>query len=246
MSGQIALGMRTSVVMAALQGHDDVTFVDSVSLGESSQHRAPRLVVQTVSTGGLVSIPSVPQWARHRAVGELTAGGLGVLVLDLGVAKYETGVLLEMITAVGREVRSGRFGNAIMVIATTQPSVAKLADMVAYAEDLPMFIVDTPTELHEARPAGRLTSTERESLDLVDQLGGRVTANRFAAETSLEVTAAGNRLTNLARRGYVMRVPRSRRQGDEFIGLTATFDSVLNGDSDESTAANQLERNCGR
>jgi len=50
-----------------------------------------------------------------------------------------------------------------------------------------------------------------------------VTASRFATETDLELTAAGNRLTNLARRGYVLRIPRSRRHGDEFLTLRAAI-----------------------
>jgi DNA-binding MarR family transcriptional regulator len=84
---------------------------------------------------------------------------------------------------------------------------------------LPLYIADPPStsSVAHAAPAGWLTKTERDTLELLGQMGGRVAVSDFAAHASLEVTAAGNRLGNLAKRGYVNRVARSRREGDEFV-----------------------------
>jgi hypothetical protein len=190
---------------------------------EEEYRFVPRLVVQKVATGDLVDWPKVPEWVHHQVDQQLGGGPMSVLALDLGASRFESGVLLEMLTTIGRAVHTGRFGNAILVVATSQPSVARVIDMISQTEDLPMFVTDSLDSLHLARPAGRMTTTERDSLRQVDQLGGRVTASRFATSTDLEITAAGNRLTNLARRGYVLRIPRSRRQGDEFLTLRAAI-----------------------
>lgn len=181
----------------------------------------PRLVVHTVATGGLVDLPSLPDSVRHVAASTRWGTGPGVLVLDLGPARFEAEVLLKMLTSMAREIRAGRLGDVMLVVATGQDSVARIVQMVAEIEDLPMYVTPSPSHVWHARPAGRLTPTEKNSLVVLDHLGGQVTANEFATETSLELTAAGNRLTNLARRGYVFRVARSRREGDLFVGLAA-------------------------
>jgi hypothetical protein len=185
----------------------------------------PRLVVQKVATGDLIDWPKVPEWVQHQVDQQLGGGPMSVLVLDLGASRFESGVLLDMLTAIGRAVHAGRFGSAILVVASSQPSVTHVVDMISQTEDLPMFVTESLDSLHLARPAGKMTTTERDSLRQVDHLGGRVTASRFATATDLELTAAGNRLTNLARRGYVLRIPRSRRQGDEFLTLRAAIGS---------------------
>jgi hypothetical protein len=184
----------------------------------------PRLVVQTVATGGLIDQSTVPVWVSHLAASAGWAAEPSVLVLEFGNAKFETGVLLEMLTRLAKEVRHRQM---ILVVATDQPSVAQVVDMVAKTEELSIFVTSSANDLQHARPVGRLTLTEQDSLNLLDRLGGRVTASRFATEAALELTAAGNRLTNLARRGYVLRVPRSRRDGDEFLGLAAVYHAPL-------------------
>jgi hypothetical protein len=117
----------------------------------------PRLVVQIVATGGLVDMPSVPSWVRHVAAAELWGTEPGVLVLDLGSARFETEVLLEMLTPLAREIRGGSFGDVMLVVATGQDSVARIVEMIAQTEDLPMFVTASSAELRQARPAGRLT-----------------------------------------------------------------------------------------
>ncbi|WP_167759240.1 hypothetical protein [Blastococcus sp. TF02A-35] len=179
------------------------------------------MVVYTVATGGLIDLPSVPSSVRHVAATQLGSRQPTVLVLELGSARFEVQTLLEMLTPLAREIRAGRFGDVVLVVATTQESVARIVRMVSETEDLPMYVTPSAAEVKHAHPAGRLTPTEKASLEVLDFLGGHVTVNRFASETSLELTAAGNRLSNLARRGYVLRLPRSRREGDLFVSLAA-------------------------
>ena len=190
--------------------------------GYHSGQTVPRLVFQNVATGGVVVSPSVPTWVRNVAAEKAKGHEPAVLVLELGEAKFEAEVLLEMLTSLAREIRAGRFGEVLLVVATTQESVARITQMVAETENLPMYVASSSAHVAEARPAGRLTPTEKNSLTTLDQLGGRVTSSQFALATSLELTAAGNRLSNLARRGYVFRLARSRREGDEYVSL-ATF-----------------------
>jgi hypothetical protein len=185
----------------------------------------PRLVMHTVATGGLIDHPSVPASVRHRVANRSWGTGPAVLVLDLGPARFEVEVLLDMLAPLAREIRAGRFGDVMLVVATKQDSVARIVEMLAETEDLPMYVTRLPADVLNARPAGRLTPTERDSLLTLDHLGGLVTANGFAMETALELTAAGNRLSNLARRGYVLRLSRSRREGDLFFGLAALNDN---------------------
>ncbi|WNV75161.1 hypothetical protein [Geodermatophilus sp. DSM 44513] len=179
------------------------------------------MVVYTVATGGLIDLPSVPSSVRHVAANQLGSRQPTVLVLELGSARFEVQTLLEMLTPLAREIRAGRFGDVVLVVATTQESVARIVRMVSETEALPMYVTPSAAQVKHAHPAGRLTPTEKASLEALDFLGGHVTVNRFAAETSLELTAAGNRLSNLARRGYVLRLPRSRREGDLFVSLAA-------------------------
>lgn len=178
----------------------------------------PAVRVHNVATGGLVQGRGVPVSAGREVSNALADGHARVFVLDLGGARFETQTLLEMLAEVWRAA-SGTVQRAVVVVATDQPSVIRVVQMVAAADDLPLYVMPTGGDLSLARPAGRLTPTEADSLMLLAQLGGEVTANRFAHEASLELTAAGNRLAGLAKRGYVLRVPRSRRDGDLYVGL---------------------------
>lgn len=178
----------------------------------------PAVRVHNVATGGLIHGPGVPVSAGREASNALADGQTRVFVLDLGGARFETQTLLEMLKEVWRAA-SGTVRRPVVVVATDQPSVVRVVQMVAAADELPLYVMPTGGDLSLARPAGRLTPTEADSLTLLARLGGEVTANRFAQEASLELTAAGNRLASLAKRGYVLRVPRSRRDGDLYVGL---------------------------
>jgi hypothetical protein len=205
----------------------------------------PRLYVHTVATGGdVVNVSSVPRSVRHVAASRPWGAGPGVLVLDLGPAEFTTDVLVNTLTSVADEIRAGKFGDVVVVVATARDNVARVVRMFAETEDLPMYVTPSVVHVSHAYPAGRLTPTEKSSLGVLDHLGGQVTASRFANETALELTAAGNRLSNLARRGYLFRVARSRREGDLFVSLAAfrtrEHDAEFHPPSDPEYAAKYL------
>jgi len=57
----------------------------------------------------MVDMPSVPTWVRNVAAASSKGPGPAVLVLELGEAKFEAEVLLDMLTSLAREIRAGRF-----------------------------------------------------------------------------------------------------------------------------------------
>lgn len=178
----------------------------------------PTLHIRVVATGDVVMDPVVvPQWVKHDISTWAAQDPRAVLVLDLGDARWEAETLLRTLTSAASGVEGLSGGDVVIVVTTRQPGVAQIARMVASYLDVPMYIADSPAAVADAIPVGRLTTTEQQTLEALRQLGGRATAITFAAATSLKVTAAGNRLSSLARRGYVNRVSRSRRDGDEFV-----------------------------
>lgn len=192
----------------------------SVATPDERLASLPRVrVVHVPTAGGLVDDPDVPVAVRRDVELLAGAGTRTVVILDLADARYAADTLLDMLLPLGAQVRSGRLGDVVLVVATAQESVATVAEMLAATYDLPLYVSRSLDDVTHARPVGRLTPTEVASLAQLGSLGGRVTVSRFAAATDLEQTAAGNRLNNLARRGYVQRVPRSRRDGDEYVSV---------------------------
>lgn len=192
----------------------------------------PDLYVRAVTTGGMVTTPimepiTAPQWLRNELTQWVADEPQSVLVLDLGDARWEAETLLQLLGAAATSVRDVVDGDVVMVVSTTQPSVAQVARMISTSMEVPLYVADSASSasIAKAAPAGKLTATERETLKLIGEMGGRVTTSDFAARASLEVTAAGNRLGNLAKRGYLNRISRSRREGDVFVS-PAWFESV--------------------
>jgi len=61
---------------------------------------------------------------------------------------------------------------------------------------------------------------------LIRSAGGEVTSSRVADLAGIEVNAAVNRLSGLAKKGYVHRVARSRREGDAFVDLLSAAEQT--------------------
>ncbi len=142
-----------------------------------------------------------------------------VVVMDLGDSRWETETLLRTLTESVTTLHNRRETDVVLVVATAQAAVANLVDMLAKALDISVYVTPNPDRLDQAKPVGKVTPVELESLSTLRALGGRVTASRFAEAASIEVTAAGNRLAKLASRGYVNRISRSRRDGDEYVSI---------------------------
>lgn len=88
---------------------------------------------------------------------------------------------------------------------------------VAAARDVAVFVCSSSSDLKHAEPAGALTARDRETLHLVSQAGGTVTAFSLAEQVNIEKTAAGNRLVSLQRKGYLQRVEQPHPAGDFFV-----------------------------
>lgn len=138
-------------------------------------------------------------------------------VFDLGDHDLTTAVLRHLIVPLGQRLRGGVYGNARVVITTRSATVAEVISLLAREHDLPIFIAPSPDDVDRAVPAGALTASEIETLQQLHTLGGRSTAAALALSVGIAANAANNRLSNLERRGYVLRVRRGRREGDEYL-----------------------------
>lgn len=143
--------------------------------------------------------------------------GPQVLVLDLGGFALTPAGLQELLLPLAQRIRGGEYGTVRLVISTADAAVADFVRYMAQAHQLPLYLTTSPLELSEAIPIGNLTKTESSTLDAVFTLGGQVTASMLAEREGLQPSAATNRLVNLDREGYLLRLPRGRREGDVYI-----------------------------
>lgn len=140
-------------------------------------------------------------------------------VINLGgITNLTLGAITELLAPVIRGLASRSYGNlAIGVITSDEPVVIWLGSMAAEFR-APVFLAATVDDAPRAlRPAGALTQVDSSTLDHLISEGGATTASELARTSGLEAAAASNRLANLERKGYVWRLPRSRREGDLYV-----------------------------
>jgi len=82
-----------------------------------------------------------------------------------------------------------------------------------------VFVTTSPTNLKNAEPGGNLTIKDRETLSIVLQAGGTVTAAQLADQLQIEQTTAGNRLIALNKKGYLQPLERPHPIGDQFADI---------------------------
>jgi len=140
-----------------------------------------------------------------------------IAVLQLS-AEPTIGTLQEFLLPLGQRIRGGEYGQLFLVVRTEDEAVAGFVRYLSREYDLPIFVWSSPPGADAAvSPAGDLTSTEEATIDALRSLGGASTPPQLAETIGIEPSAAGNRLVNLARKGYVYRVNRARRLGDIFV-----------------------------
>ena len=140
-----------------------------------------------------------------------------IAVLELG-AEPTMGTLQEFLVPLGQRIRGGEYGQLFLVVRSEDDAVAGFVRYLSREYDLPIFVWTSPQGADMAvTPAGDLTSTEEATINALRSLGGVSTPPQLAETIGIEPTAAGNRLVNLARKGYVYRVSRPRRLGDIFV-----------------------------
>jgi hypothetical protein len=130
----------------------------------------------------------------------------------------EIGVLQELLLPLCQGIRAGVYGKLAVGVITSDESVANFVSYLAKEYHVPLFVSSSVQQFSRfARPVGDITQAEIETLSVVSRLGGMVTGAGLAEATGLEPAAAGNRLTNVAKKGYIFRIERSRPQGDLFM-----------------------------
>lgn len=135
------------------------------------------------------------------------------LNLDVGVR-----ALHEMLLPMSRAIKTGAYGSLALGVISADEAVLSYVSYLAKEHGVPLFVsTSTVAPEQSARPVGELTPGDVETLERVRALGGRVTSAELAKETGLEPAAAGNRLSNVEKKGYLFRLQRPRNQGDLFV-----------------------------
>lgn len=138
-------------------------------------------------------------------------------IVHLGAVRPTPNVLRDVVLTVGEDVKAGRYGQFALVISSSDDATRAVIRDMAVAQDIAMFISESPNALDEAEPVGTLTMRDRDTMALVLQAGGTVTAMQLSSQLGIEATTAGNRLVSLHRKGYLQRVERPHPVGDLFI-----------------------------
>jgi hypothetical protein len=138
-------------------------------------------------------------------------------IIDLGQVRPSSVVLRDLIVPVGEDARAGRYGNFSFVVFSEDDATRCVISDIASAQDFAIFVGSSPTEFRQAEAVGDLTTKDQETLSLVFQVGGTVTASQLADRLGVEQTTAGNRLIALNKKGYLQRLERPHPEGDQFI-----------------------------
>jgi len=180
-------------------------------------HRLPHLFVRAPdTTGPLLDVAQIRQF-RNDLLMPSGVSDPTVLMINLEGRFPTAGVLVELIMPLAQAARAGTYGPLAVVVCTQDESVRTVVRALAQTHDLPMYLAPSPRELGEAEPAGSLTPTERETLEVLHRLGGRTTISTFAQATGLQSNAATNRLVNVLNKGFTQRVDRAGRQGQLYL-----------------------------
>lgn len=143
-------------------------------------------------------------------------------VIDLEASDYTTAALQTVLAHAGQALRSGAFPDMRLVFVVSNPALAEFVRLVARANRFPFYIATSKSDLASAQPVGDLTAAEEQTLEVLRQLGGRATAAELGRVVGLTASAATNRLSLLDQKGYLTRVRRHRRQGDEYVDPRAS------------------------
>ncbi len=139
-------------------------------------------------------------------------------VLHMGATRPTPGVLRNLVVTVGEDVKAGRYGSCFsLFISSEDEDTRSVIGDVAASRNVALFVCSSFDDLDDAEPVGVLTARDRETLNVVSEVGGTATALSLAEQVSIGKTAAGNRLTSLHRKGYLQRVVQPHPAGDLFV-----------------------------
>lgn len=182
-----------------------------------------------IGTGGILADLDRTVELRDRQLPPTALHGLTTVVLDLSGMTPTPGPLRELILTLGQRVRGGVYGTTKLIVATPDPAVAEMVDLLAGAHGLSLYLAVSSNEedVRDAKPAGDLTLTEQQTLSGLMAFGGRATVASFADHLGIEPTAVNNRFANLDRKGYIHRHKRARRAGDVYFDPRLAQDDRL-------------------
>lgn len=166
-------------------------------------------------THGVLDEPAKVDWTSWISASGVEAPT--VLAINLEGRFATPAALMELVVPLAKAVSGGSYGQLVLVFCTPDVATKAVLKALAEANDARFFIADSVDTLREAEPAGRLTPGEQETLKMLHNLGGRTTVSVFAAEASLEASAAHNRLMNIVDKGLVQWQDRSRKSGKLFF-----------------------------
>ena len=225
--------------------------VQVVRVGVSAPNRMatspPVVVVRPPTRGPWYDRIGAGEFRRHSfpptAVSTPT-----LYVLDLNGVWPSSEVLEEVLVRVAHDIKAGIHGPAALAVSTGNSSLRRQIEALASREGVPVYLSDSsePIGVVAAEPAGDLTATDRETLETVTAMGGRVAAADVAHRLELNNTTASNRLTSLAAKGYLKRERRPGRDGDmfvdpRFLSPAQTIDAVLAA-AEEALSPEEFER----
>jgi hypothetical protein len=166
-----------------------------------------------------VVYPDRHQMARYRdkEFPPTVVSGRRVVEINLEGGLFSPGALEELVLPLAQGIRNGTYGPLVLVVVSSDQAAVDFLESLANRHDVTFYIKpSTDTPLTQAQPVGALTASDTETLKLIQDFGPTTSSN-FAEAGGLEVNAAVNRLSKLARKGFVYRVARPRREGDVFL-----------------------------
>lgn len=197
---------------------------------------SPHARIDDEKAGHAVASPNVTRnnCVRLRSVFPATSGGVWInrdqaarfrdlflppvtvhepttVILNLTGIIPTPAVLQDLILPLGFRLRAGAQGPVRLVVQTHDRGVSDFISYLAKQHNFPIYVSHFGDPLSEARPEGQLTSSQQTTLNVLNNLGGNVSASELAQAVGIEPTAAGNRLTDLADRGYIFKDARCRR-----------------------------------
>ncbi len=174
------------------------------------------IVVRPPTTGPWFDVPGAAE-LRKTAFPPTAPQSPTVYMLDLNSVYPIAAVLEEYVGTLAREIRDGIRGPVSLVVDTRNASIRQELGHLAGTYRLPFFLASPRSTLSvaEAEPAG-LSPSESEALEVIAEMGGRVTAPALAKRLGLQHTAALNRLTPLVEKGFLYRKRRPGRAPDLF------------------------------
>jgi hypothetical protein len=184
----------------------------------SATVQAPRVLGPTVLPRGLPAEwrrLEVAHWLGRIFTAQQDTPLTVVFDLDQGGYDPDAGELVELVRGIGNELRSRNLGRVLFVFATRDDSLREVLRSLAAAQEVPIYVASSASEIDLAQPAILITPAKRSALDAV-AVTGRATASLVAQRTGGSAVAAGNALADLHAQGLLLRLEGAGRVGHTY------------------------------